>query len=83
MVRDENQAFPTRVGITVTRKIGNAVARNRIKRGVREAFRHARRELPANTTWLLIAQRGAGDLSAGAVANEVGNALRQHAEGRR
>ena len=30
---------PPRLGITVTKKIGNAVARNRIKRAVREAFR--------------------------------------------
>ena len=30
---------PSRLGITVTRKIGNAVVRNHIKRGVREVFR--------------------------------------------
>ena len=30
---------PTRLGITVTRKVGNAVRRNRIKRLVREWFR--------------------------------------------
>lgn len=33
-------ATPTRLGITVTRKAGNAVHRNRGRRLVREAFRH-------------------------------------------
>lgn len=83
LVRDANPAFPARLGITVTRKIGNAVTRNRIKRGVREAFRHLRRDLPDGTTWLLIAQRGAGELSAAAVTREVGDALRSHAGGAR
>ena len=33
-----------RVGITVTKKNGNAVVRNRIKRIIREAFRQADKE---------------------------------------
>jgi ribonuclease P protein component len=36
---DRSDAGPTRLGITVTRKVGNAVRRNRIKRLVREWFR--------------------------------------------
>ena len=35
-----------RLGITVTRKVGNAVRRNRIKRLVREWFRQRCAELP-------------------------------------
>lgn len=36
-----------RLGITVTKKYGDAHARNRFKRIVREAFRHCQNELPA------------------------------------
>jgi ribonuclease P protein component len=38
-VFDREDAGETRLGITVTRKVGNAVRRNRIKRLVREWFR--------------------------------------------
>ncbi len=37
--RDRGDDGPARVGFTVTRKLGNAVARNRIRRRLKEAVR--------------------------------------------
>ncbi|TAM84816.1 MAG: ribonuclease P protein component [Acidobacteria bacterium] len=42
-----NGLAQTRLGITVPRRLGTAVLRNRIKRRVREIFRLHRQELPA------------------------------------
>ena len=39
---DQNIPGRTRLGITVTKRVGNAVARNQLKRYVREFFRHYR-----------------------------------------
>ena len=47
------------LGITVTRKIGNAVARNRIKRLVREVFRLNRERLPAGLDLVWVAKQQA------------------------
>jgi ribonuclease P protein component len=50
---------PTRIGVTVTRKIGGAVVRNRIKRLVREAFRRVRPGMQAGLDIVWIAKRSA------------------------
>lgn len=47
-----------RLGITVSRKVGKAVARNRIKRLVREAFRRNRHKMPRGFDVVFVARQG-------------------------
>lgn len=56
LVRDRKDGGPTRLGITVTRKVGGAVRRNRIKRLAREWFRRRLREF-GSCDLVLIAKR--------------------------
>ena len=52
-----------RIGITVSKKVGNAVARNRIKRIIREYFRHRKDEIPGTRDMNIIAKKGLATLS--------------------
>ena len=56
----ERSSTLARLGITVSRKVGNAVTRNRLKRRIRESFRRhpLRREMSG--TLLVIAKSGVG-----------------------
>lgn len=52
-----------RLGVTVSKRVGNAVIRNRVKRRIREWFRHAREGLPKGSDIVVIAYRAARDFS--------------------
>ncbi|MEZ4463461.1 MAG: ribonuclease P protein component [bacterium] len=49
---------PSRIGITVSRKVGKAVVRNRFKRLVREAWRHNRQAVPPGFDLVVVARPG-------------------------
>lgn len=50
----------SRLGITVSRKFGGAVARNRMKRRIREIFRTHRNALPSGLDLVVNVRPGAG-----------------------
>jgi len=52
-----------RVGITVSRKVGKAVVRNRVKRLVREVWRRRRGLLPQGMTVVFVAKKAATQMS--------------------
>jgi len=61
----------TRLGLTVSRKVGGAVQRNRIKRLVREFFRTHRDQLPGGVDISIIAKKGAAELSYARICDEL------------
>ncbi len=56
------QAF-SRLGLTVSRKVGNAVVRNKVKRRLREIFRRNKQHFPVGYDFVMIARPGTVELS--------------------
>lgn len=65
-----------RLGVTTSRKVGNAPARNRVRRLVREFFRRHRTNLGVGRDLVVIARPGAPQLSYADVVDELSRALR-------
>jgi ribonuclease P protein component len=60
--REPDTAACSRVGFVVTKKVGNAVQRNRIKRVCRECFRMWPELVPDGIDLVVIARAGADEL---------------------
>lgn len=62
---------PTRLGLTVSRKVGGAVKRNHVKRRLREFFRLNHGRLGSHLDISIIAKRGSHELSLDDVCKQL------------
>ena len=76
-----NPEGATRLGITVSTKVGNAVVRNQIRRRLREIFRRHRQLLPQGIDVVLIATSRAGTADFASLSGAyctLANKLKRH-----
>jgi ribonuclease P protein component len=72
-LRREHSGHPshTRLGLSVSRRVGNAVVRNRVKRAIREWFRSSRDHVPNDVDIVVIARQGAASRGSKEIAQEL------------
>ena len=65
----------SRLGVTVSSRVGDAVVRNRVKRLIREIFRERRLDMPAALDLVVIAKPQAARITHAQAATELERAL--------
>lgn len=75
MKKDEPQPF--RIGISVSKKIGNAVCRNQIKRYVRQAFLELQEDVKDQYDYLIIARKPAAEMNFHEVKGSLTHVLKR------
>ena len=70
LVAPRPDSGPARLGLVVSRRVGNAVARNRVKRVCRECFRLRVVAIPEGIDLVVIARSGAAELDFAGASSE-------------
>ncbi len=66
-----SRAGSGRIGVTVSRKVGVAVVRNRVKRWIRECFRRQRGDFPSQLDLVVVARPAAAGAGHAVVCREL------------
>jgi ribonuclease P protein component len=75
--RDRRDGGPPRVGFTVSRKVGSAVERNRVRRRLRAVVQVGQAAMRPGHDYVLVGRRGALDLPFEQMMVELERALRR------
>ncbi|MDR0521120.1 MAG: ribonuclease P protein component [Planctomycetaceae bacterium] len=75
----QNDSGINRLGLSVSRKAGNAVVRNRWKRLIREGFRKTQNTISGGFDFVILPQRNTGVPSAGTIKVSVTKLMRKNA----
>ena len=67
----------TRFGMTVSRRVGGAVQRNRVKRWLRESYRRMKGDFPAGLDVVVVARPSAADAGYEPTARELATLARR------
>ena len=77
VIYSDGRVKKNRIGITVSKKLGNAVKRNKIKRLIRENFRMNRDKIAEFMDINVIAKKKAGEISADMVFKSLDGIFNQ------
>jgi ribonuclease P protein component len=75
LLLDRGDGEGPRLGVTASRRSANSVGRNRVRRLVREVFRHHREAFPRGHDCVVIVRENVPDLALAAVRDELLGAL--------
>lgn len=70
-------AEPFRCGISASKKIGNAVVRNHMRRIIKEIVRHMEHEIVPNVDFILIVRKPATEMSYSELDRSIHHVLRK------